>query len=227
MLSTKSSVPSWVKRFSSLERHLHLFGERPVLLLTLPQERHVVGLAHVEVQVDRVDRDERGEQGGRAGGRPAARDQIADRDQVGADAAREGRRDAAVVQIEPGVADVRFILRRRPPGPRAAQQLADQQFSTLPRRVRSAMSGTHELAIREIEPRTGAFELCRGLAQLDLVGRRIDHEKQIALVDDVAVLEADLRERAADLGAQLDVLHGRELAREFEPGRRRHAGAAR
>jgi len=49
----------------------------PVLLLTGPEKRHVVGLAHVEVQVDRVDRDERGQQSGRVRTCPAARDQIA------------------------------------------------------------------------------------------------------------------------------------------------------
>ena len=36
-------------------------------------------------------------------------------------------------------------------------------------------------------------------------------------MDDVAVLEADLGEGAADLGAQLDPFHGRKLTQEFEP----------
>jgi hypothetical protein len=55
------------------------------------------------------------------------------------------------------------------------------------------------------------------LSQFDLIWNAIDDEKQIALVDDVAVLEADLSERAADLGAQLKMVHGRELPQEFEP----------
>src|ERR1700721_1782030 len=85
------------------ERDLHLLGERASLLLAIAQERHVVGLAHVEVEVDGVSRDERGEQGGGAGARPAARDQIADRDFVSSDAAREGRGDAGVIEVKPGV----------------------------------------------------------------------------------------------------------------------------
>jgi hypothetical protein len=47
----------------------------------------------------------------------------------------------------------------------------------------------------------GAFELGGGLAQLDLIGRRIDPKQEIAFVDYITVLEADLRERAADLSA--------------------------
>src|SRR5258707_3196764 len=65
----------------------------------------IAGLAHIEVKIDRVDRDERGEQGGRAAGGPAAGDQVADRDEMGADAAGKGRRDAGVIQIELRVAN--------------------------------------------------------------------------------------------------------------------------
>jgi len=60
-----------------------------------------------------------------------------------------------------------------------------------------------------LEARIRALELSQGLAQLDFVGDRIDHEQEIALVDDVAVLEVNFRQRAADLSAQLDVLHRR------------------
>ena len=54
----------------------------------------------------------------------------------------------------------------------------------------------------------GAFQLSRGLAQLDLIGRRIDQEQEIALVDDIAVLEADFGECATDLGAQFNAVDG-------------------
>ena len=43
------------------ERDLHLVGERPGLRLPFPKELHVVGLAHVEVEIDRVGGDERGQ----------------------------------------------------------------------------------------------------------------------------------------------------------------------
>ena len=53
-----------------------------------------------------------------------------------------------------------------------------------------------------------------GLGQPDLVGPRIDDEEQIALVDDLPVLEVYFGQRAADLGAQLDRVDRRELAEE-------------
>jgi hypothetical protein len=49
-----------------------------------------------------------------------------------------------------------------------------------------------QLAVRETETRSGAFKLSRGLAEFDLIRGRIDQEQQIALVYDIAVLEADL-----------------------------------
>ena len=55
------------------------------------------------------------------------------------------------------------------------------------------------------------------LRQFDLIWYAIDDEKQVALVDDVAVLEADLNERATDLGAQLKTIYGRELAEKSKP----------
>jgi hypothetical protein len=61
----------------------------------------------------------------------------------------------------------------------------------------------------QFEARFRALKLSHGLAQLDFVRDRIDHEQEIALVDDVAVLEVNFRQRAADLSAQLDVLHRR------------------
>jgi hypothetical protein len=76
--------------------------------------------------------------------------------------------------------------------------------------------GADELAVGEVEAGMGVLDLCEGLAQLDLVGGGVDLEQEVSLVDDVAILEADLGKGAADLGAQLDALDGRELAEELE-----------
>ena len=56
-----------------------------------------------------------------------------------------------------------------------------------------------------------------GLTQLDFVRNRVDREQEIALLDDIAVLEADLGERATNLGTQLHPFHRRELTEESEP----------
>src|SRR5260370_7738067 len=62
------------------------------------------------------------------------------------------------------------------------------------------------------------IQLGIGLCQPDFVGARIDGEEEIALMDDVPILEVYSGKRAADLGAQLNLVHGRELAQELDPG---------
>ena len=182
------------------ERDLHLVGEGAALLLTLTQERHVVGFAHVEIQVDRVGRYECGEQGGGAGARPAARDQVADGDLVSADAAREGRSDAGMVEVELGVAHGgQGIVEGCLGGALLGESLVgalDAAGPCLFKRIRA-----EKFAVCEIEARPGALDRCNSLAQFDLVRGGIDQEQQVALLDDVPVLKTDLVQRAADLGA--------------------------
>src|ERR1700757_4184028 len=173
------------------ERDLHLLGERASLLLAITQERHVVGLAHVEVEVYRAGRDERGEQGGGAGARPAARDQITDGDFVSSDAAREGRGNAGVVEVKPGVVHGGHgIIDSR----LRSALLGDLLVGVLDGAGAGLLQGfrARQLAVRETETRAGAFKLRRGLAEFDLIWSRVDQEKQIALVYYIAVLEADL-----------------------------------
>ena len=63
-------------------------------------------LIDLEIKVDRVERDDGGQQRGRARGGAAAGDQVARRDQMGADAPRDRSGDAAVVEVELRVADL-------------------------------------------------------------------------------------------------------------------------
>ena len=58
----------------------------------------------------------------------------------------------------------------------------------------------------EHEPRLRGLELRFRLGEPDLIRHRVDREQQIALMDDVAVLEVDSGQRAADLRAQLDLI---------------------
>src|SRR5215469_864628 len=61
-----------------------------------------------EVQIDRVEPNDRCQQRCRTGGSAAARDEIADRDQVCADAPREGGRNATMIQVELCIPDLGF-----------------------------------------------------------------------------------------------------------------------
>ena len=77
--------------------------------------------------------------------------------------------------------------------------------------------GAGKFPIGEFEPCGRAFELGRRLGEPNLVGNRVDGEEEITLVDDIAVLEADFRQRAADLGAQFDLINRGKLAEEAQP----------
>ncbi len=88
------------------EADVDLVGERARRAGPLAREGQEVGSAHVEVEMDRVERDQGGQQRGRAAGKATAGDRGADRDLVRADAAAEGGDDAAVLDVELGVADL-------------------------------------------------------------------------------------------------------------------------
>ena len=53
----------------------------------LARKGEEIGLAHIEVEMDRIERDERREQCGRTAPSTAAGDQVADGDEMRADAA--------------------------------------------------------------------------------------------------------------------------------------------
>jgi len=63
-----------------------------------------------------------------------------------------------------------------------------------------------EFAPSEHEPSVRCLQLGIGLRQPDFVGARIDGEEEVALMDDVPILEVYSGKRAADLGAQLKLL---------------------
>src|SRR5262245_6496842 len=75
-----------------------------------------------------------------------------------------------------------------------------------------------EFAPSEHEPCLRCLQLGIGLRQPDFVGARIDGEEEIALMDDVPILEEYSGKRAADLGAQLKVLDRGKLTKEAQPG---------
>src|SRR5216684_4984414 len=60
------------------------------------------------------------------------------------------------------------------------------------------------------------LQLRLGFAQFDFIWRGIDLEQQVALANDIAVLKANLSERAADLRPQFNAFHCRELAQELQ-----------
>src|SRR5215468_3969669 len=75
-----------------------------------------------------------------------------------------------------------------------------------------------EFAPSEHEPCVRCLQLGFGLCQTDFVGARVDGKEEIALMDDVPILEVYSCKRAADLGAQLNLLDRGKLTKEALSG---------
>src|ERR1700745_268834 len=75
-----------------------------------------------------------------------------------------------------------------------------------------------EFAPSEHEPCVRYLQLGIGLCQPDFVGARVDGEEEIALMDDVPILEVYSGKRAADLGAQLHLLDRGKLTKKAQSG---------
>ena len=121
-----------------------------------------------------------------------------------ADAPRERGHDAAMLDVELCVADLGFgIVDRSLSGSYIGRALVDvlrrSEIITLQRLSAS------EFTICQHEPCRRALKLCVGLGEPYLVWARVDGKEKIAFVDYISVLEVYPRERAADLGAQLDL----------------------
>jgi len=59
------------------------------------------------------------------------------------------------------------------------------------------------------------LRLC--LCELNLVGTRVDYEKEIAFMHDLPILEMDLGKRPTNLRTQLDPVDRRKLAEKANP----------
>ena len=105
-LSMKSSVPCRSK-LPSPSRLIATLGMRRGAVIGLLIGK-VVGFAHVEIEVDRVERDDRRQQRRRARAASAAAHQAADRDEMRADPPGERRGDAGELEVELGVPDRRL-----------------------------------------------------------------------------------------------------------------------
>ncbi len=165
------------------------------------QERRLV---EGEFEADRIDRYDGGEQRRHAG--DAAGDEIARRDAPVADPAGDRRAQFGELQVELGLLDRRLL--RRDLGLRGAvrlralieQLLGDGALAH--QRLRALQIGFGEgeisLRLRQIGAR---------LIQRVLERPAVDGEQQVALLDDLAVLEMDLVEVAGHARADFDRLH--------------------
>ena len=168
---------------------------------------------HIEIDVDRIERDDRGEQRGIA---LAALDEIADADQMAADAAGHRRENVGEFDIELGSLQRAFGLRLR--GVRRLQGLAalvDDGFGDCTGLDQSQRAVEFALGQFRLGARIG--KLAIGLQRDRLERTGIDDVKQIAVTDDRAVAELDAGDETADPGANLNLFHRLEPSGEFVP----------
>jgi hypothetical protein len=74
-----------------------------------------------------------------------------------------------------------------------------------------------ELVVRECNTRLRRLQLGVGLRELDFVGARVDDEKKIAFVDNLAILEVDFRQSTANLRPQFYSVDRRKLPEKSKP----------
>ncbi len=173
-----------------------------------PQQR---GLVHVEVDVHRVDRHDRGQQ------RLVLVDQVAEGQVVAADLAVDRRGDlgelvaelvdlhALLVRLDPriGLVDGRLLLVELLLADRAGRQ-----------RVDGPVAGQGRLG--QLERGLVEVDLALGLVELGLVGPGIDDEQQVPCLDLRPFLERHLDQVAGDSGADVDRLDGLGPAGEVD-----------
>ena len=197
----------------------HARGPREPLIL-----QRVV-LAHVEVDVDRVLRDNGGEKGV-ARVVAAAAHEVAARHQRAADATRDRRGDAAEAQLQ---------LRRLDAGLRnlhGSRRLAHQVLAVIEGLPRDGLALEQRSAALDVEARVadadaGLVELGFGLIECALERTRVDLEEEVAGLHLLAVGEIHLRQVAAHPRTHVHGLDGIEAARILVPfDRLAHGGLA-
>ena len=174
-----------------------------------------VRLAAVEHEVDR-DRSTRSTVSNVA---PvcAAGDQVAGIDAPVGNAPGDRRAHLGPFEIELGL--LRARLRAEATWPAASRwvdlRVSNSRSVKVWLRTSGVARSTSSGGDLELGPR--AFHIGFGLLDRELVGARIDDEQEVALLDDLAVLEMDGIDEAGDPGADLDRLHRREAAGVFVP----------
>ena len=163
-------------------------------------------LVHVEVEIDRIERDDRGQKR-RIGG-----DEIARRDQVAAGASGDGGADFGEAEVQA----------RGPDRGLSALEVGPRRLERLPALLQHLFGDVARAAERlrpfEVALGVGHARLRRdggrlGLIHGGLVGPLVDHVEQIALLDDRAILERHLVEIARHPRPHLDRLDSLEPAR--------------
>src|SRR5215470_19444300 len=132
-----------------------------------------------------------------------------------ADAPSEGGVDTAMVKVELSVADLCLGVIN---GSLCGLQIGPALVDRLHRAEIGALQflSAPKLGLGELEPCRRALELGSSLGQPDLVGTGVDGEEEIALMDNVSILEVYSSKRAAHLSAELNLVDRGKLTKEAQ-----------
>ena len=177
------------------------------------QVAQVALLIRVEIQVNRIERYDRREQGPAV---VAAGDQIAARHFSAADASGDRARDPGEAQVE------RCRLERRLGSRYIGLGLGNRARALIElllgdRAARLQPLDSHRFDAREFERRLVAFHIGGGAINFRLVGPRIDDEQQGTALDLAALRKGDLVDVSRNTRADFHGLHGLEPPRELVP----------
>src|SRR6266481_3053644 len=173
--------------------------------------RNVICLAHIEVEVDGIERDNGSKI--RGIGRASA-DQTSDGNAAHAHAAAKRRDNAGKFQIELRGSDGRFgRLDSRRSSTLGLCALIQKLIGCKLLPVQA--SGAGDLLICQLQSGSGRLTLRGRLLQLDLIWTRVDDKEQIALAENSAIAEMDFGQVAAHLSPQSDLIHSGKLSRKL------------
>src|ERR1700736_2619710 len=175
-----------------------------------------IGLAHIKIEVNRIKRHKRRQQCRRTGRRATACNQIAHGNEMRPNAASEWRRDPAMVKVELSVPDPCLRVFHRSPGCPLIGSALVYVFHASSVALFQIFSAT-KLKVSQFQASRRNIELGSRFGELNLIGTRINGEKEVTLPHDVPILEKYSGERAAYLSAQLNLGDGRKLTKEAQP----------
>ncbi len=198
---------------------------RPIGQLELDIEALAVGLArlllllhieelpraHREGDVDRILANQRGERAA------CGLDQIADAVVRAADPATDRGGDLGIAEVELGLLEGSLLVHQVCPG--LGELIVHLVEALLRHRLALHQVGIALLLdLGEVEGRLRLGDAGLHLVDLGLVGRLLDHEEQLALLDLAAFLEIPLLEEAFHAGTEVDRVDRLDASGEVEAG---------
>ena len=174
----------------------------------VPGVGEVIALVDVEVEMDRVDGDDAGQDG------LVLAHEVAGRHPPAVDAPGDGGVDLGVFEVDAGLGDrLAGLFERAAGGELRLAALVDDALGDVA--VAHQRLGAGELVLGEVEGGARDVHLALGLGEIGAELALVDGEQQVAGLDQRAVLEVHRLEIAADAGADLDLGRGVEAADEL------------